>query len=129
MIPSFDDEPPAGYLTQARDTTYEIDRVLVDLWRRMAPWEKARRLVECCRAVDQLALSGLRLRHPHATDREFEAGNPQALFATSITNATLQRHQYAVAKDGKRFLVNVTQQSPTQTALTVILNWPATVGR
>lgn len=65
-----DDVPPAGYRTQAADTSYAIERLLIDAWRRMPPWEKAARLVECCRAVEQMSLAGLRLRHPDASDRE-----------------------------------------------------------
>ncbi len=37
------------------DTTPAAEAVLLDLYRRMTPVEKARRLSEACRAVDQLA--------------------------------------------------------------------------
>ena len=61
-----DDFPHGGYRTQAADTTYPIERLLVKAWQDMPPWDKAARLVECCRAVEQLALAGLRVRHPGA---------------------------------------------------------------
>jgi len=63
-------EPPPGYRVQAEDTTYEVECLLIDAWRAMPSWEKARRLVESCRAVDQLVRAGVRLRHPDANDRE-----------------------------------------------------------
>lgn len=62
--------PPVGYRMQAADTTYSIERRLVHAWRRMPPWEKAGRLVECCHALEQLSIAGLRLRHPHASAHE-----------------------------------------------------------
>jgi hypothetical protein len=61
---------PPGYRVQATDTTYPIEQMLVAAWRVMSTADKARQLVECCRAVDQLALAGLRLRHPDADDAE-----------------------------------------------------------
>lgn len=63
-----DDQPPPGYRLQAEDTSYPVERILVHAWRAMTPSEKARQLVECCRAVDHLALAGLRLRYPLADD-------------------------------------------------------------
>jgi hypothetical protein len=42
------------------------------------------------------------------TQQSFEAGIPEALFETSVALAANQnRRQYAAAKDGKRFLVNL----------------------
>jgi hypothetical protein len=35
--------------------------------------------------------------------------------------------QYAAAKDGKRFLVNVPDRSTPTPPITVILNWPAAI--
>ena len=61
-----DDDQPPGYRLQAEDTSYPVERMLVRAWRAMAPSEKARQVVECCRAVDQLSFAGLRLRYPEA---------------------------------------------------------------
>lgn len=63
-------ESPPGYRLQAEDTTYAIERMLVQAWQAMPASEKARRLVESCRALEQLALAGLRLRYPHAGDAQ-----------------------------------------------------------
>lgn len=69
-VPAEEELAPAGYRTQAADTTYQIERLLVDTWRSMPPWEKAARLVQCCRAVEQLSAAGLRLRYPDAGEGE-----------------------------------------------------------
>jgi hypothetical protein len=62
--------PPSGYRTQSEDTDYEIERRLIDAYRRMPSWEKARRVGEMVQALDQLALAGIGARHPHAGERE-----------------------------------------------------------
>jgi eukaryotic-like serine/threonine-protein kinase len=55
----------------------------------------------------------------------FEAGIPQALFASGAVNFTGNRRQYAVTRDGQRFLINLPQQRATPTPLTVVVNWQA----
>jgi len=52
------------------DTSLEAERTQVELWRRMSPLEKARTVSEISRAVQQLSLAGVRVRHPEASDRE-----------------------------------------------------------
>ena len=52
------------------DTSLEAERLQVARWRRMSPLEKARQLTEISRAVQQLSLAGIRLRHPGASDHE-----------------------------------------------------------
>ena len=54
----------------ASDTSLEAEREQVELWRRMSPLEKVRAVTEIARAVQQLSLAGIRLRHPGASDRE-----------------------------------------------------------
>jgi hypothetical protein len=65
-----DDAAPDGYRTQAADTTYDIERRLVDAWRRMPSWEKARILRDACSALEQLSIAGCRARHAGASDEE-----------------------------------------------------------
>lgn len=57
---------PVGYRTQSPDTSYEAEQLLIDAYRRMSPAEKARRIAAMCDAVEQLAVAGIRERHPHA---------------------------------------------------------------
>ena len=54
----------------ASDTSLEAERAQVELWRRMSPLEKVRAVTEIGRAVQQLSLAGIRLRHPDASDQE-----------------------------------------------------------
>jgi hypothetical protein len=35
------------------------------------------------------------------------------------------KHEYDVAADGRRFLVNITTDEGTASPITVVLNWPA----
>ena len=42
----------------------------MDLWRKMSSIEKARTVSEISRAVEELSLAGIRLRHPEASERE-----------------------------------------------------------
>ena len=58
------------------------------------------------------------------TTRQFEASTPQALFVAPTLIRSNYR-QYAVSKDGKRFLMNVRSERGTATPLTVVVNWLA----
>ena len=58
----------------------------------------------------------------------FEAGIPQALFVSGAA-FTNNRHQWAVARDGQRFLINLPQQRSNPTPLTVVVNWQAISNR
>jgi hypothetical protein len=51
------------------DTSSDAERVLIDLYRRMTPAEKLRRVAELNEAA-ALARAGLRLRDPRADERE-----------------------------------------------------------
>ena len=52
------------------DTSPEVERVLVELYRRMPNWQKLRQVSELTRAVQELALCDIRRRHPHTDERE-----------------------------------------------------------
>ena len=52
------------------DTSADAERLQTDLWRRMSPAEKAAIIRDLTLAVQQLALAGIRHRHPEASDRE-----------------------------------------------------------
>ena len=54
----------------ASDTSLEAERVQVELWRKMSPPEKLHAMSELSRTVEQLALAGIRMRHPEASERE-----------------------------------------------------------
>ncbi|HET6201940.1 MAG TPA: hypothetical protein VFI25_03960 [Planctomycetota bacterium] len=63
-------EPPEGYRTQSLDTTYEIERLQIDLLRELPLWRKAEIISSLCRGAQELSLVGLRLRRPEADERE-----------------------------------------------------------
>jgi hypothetical protein len=59
-----------GYRTQSADTSPEAEALLIDEYRRMPSWVKVDRLSEIIRAAQELAIAGIRRRHPTATDDE-----------------------------------------------------------
>ena len=57
-----------------------------------------------------------------------EIGKPQPLFQTSIESITgFAWHQYDVSRDGQHFPVNTPEI--IKPPITVVLGWPALVGR
>jgi hypothetical protein len=56
----------------------------------------------------------------------FECGPPQALFSTGIRLTPLYKtwmNQYAVARDGQRFLLNRPVSDPAPSAITAVIPW------
>ena len=60
----------SGYRTQARDTSPEMERHLIEAYRGMDAVEKVQRLTELSLASREWAEAGIRDRHPNADDRE-----------------------------------------------------------
>ncbi len=58
-----------------------------------------------------------------------EAGVPQPLFQTPITNVVLNIDQYDVTGDGQRFLVLTPTSNARQPPITVVVNWTAGLER
>lgn len=52
------------------DTDPAVEALLIEGFRRMTPAEKLQRVAELNRAVQELALSDIRERHPEAGERE-----------------------------------------------------------
>lgn len=52
------------------DTTAEAERRQIDAWRRMSPLDKARLVSQATHAALELAMAGVRSRHPAASERE-----------------------------------------------------------
>lgn len=52
------------------DTSAEAERLQVEIWRGMSSMEKLQLVAEITRAADELALAGIRQRHPDASERE-----------------------------------------------------------
>lgn len=58
--------------TQSPDTDARVEERQLEAWRRMTPAQKLRVVSELVRASEELALAGLKQRHPAATGRELE---------------------------------------------------------
>ena len=77
-----------------------------------------------------VASDGSMMAAPIIGTNPFETGPPQALFvAIPESSLTLNTHQYAVTKDGRRFLINTRPQQPNDAPLTVVVNWSATIAK
>jgi Tol biopolymer transport system component len=74
-----------------------------------------------------LAPDGTLMAVPIDTTGQFRPGVAQALFRTAVPIFNNSRGQYAVTRDGKRFLMTATPQKPSIAPLTVVLNWTATI--
>jgi hypothetical protein len=61
-----------------------------------------------------------------ATGGAIRAGHPVKLFQMNLYN---KRHQYYSTTAGDRFLVSTLLPKDINPPLTVLLNWPALVGR
>lgn len=60
-----------------------------------------------------------------STSKAFAASAPAVLFQTRVPlTENVYRWNYAVSRDGQRFIVNVSSGEPMTEPLTVILNWP-----
>jgi Tol biopolymer transport system component len=68
----------------------------------------------------------LRVAAVKASGTKFETVAPQVLFNTGITSQfTNRRNHYVVARDGNRFLVNISAEDGNTAPITVMLNWDA----
>ena len=54
----------------SRDTSADIERLQIEAWRRMAPLKKVEIMSQATSDALTLALSGIRQRHPGASDWE-----------------------------------------------------------
>lgn len=57
----------------SNDTSREAERVQIALWRAMSPLEKTRIVSAVTRAAQELCLTGIRQRHPGASNSECRA--------------------------------------------------------
>lgn len=56
--------------TLSRDTSPEAERIQIELLRQMPPWRKMELINQLTQMWYDLALTGLRHRHPEASDEE-----------------------------------------------------------
>jgi len=60
---------------------------------------------------------------------DLEAGVARALFKTHVAEQWQRLRNYAVARDGQRFLINARVEQSSSPPITVTLNWPAALRR
>jgi hypothetical protein len=56
--------------THASDTSRDVEHLRAELYRRMSPHDKWRRVEDLTRLAHGAALAGLRARHPEADEAE-----------------------------------------------------------
>jgi hypothetical protein len=69
------------------DTSPEVEALLIERYRRMTPAQKAAKVASLTATVHAVALAGLRLAHPDATERELKL----RLAARTIDRDLLER--------------------------------------
>ena len=69
------------------DTTPEIEQRQIEAWRRMRPAEKLALVLRMSANVRQLALAGVRRRHPHASSHEQQLRLAQVIFGDDLARA------------------------------------------
>ena len=60
------------WTTLSSDTDPEAERIQMEIYRRMPRWRKIELVVEANETARQLALAGLRARHPEASPEEIQ---------------------------------------------------------
>ena len=66
---------------------------------------------------------------PIAGGPRFEAGVPQPLFNTGVTQVLPYQEQYRNSPDGKRFLVALPAKQGSGAPITIVLNWTSAIAR
>jgi hypothetical protein len=56
--------------TQSPDTSLDAEKALIELIRRAPLWRRMQLTDQMSRTARQLAMAGLRLRHPNASETE-----------------------------------------------------------
>ncbi|HEY6991435.1 MAG TPA: hypothetical protein VH369_23770 [Bryobacteraceae bacterium] len=75
------------------------------------------------RELFYLTLDGTLMAVPIKAAAGFEAGPPQSLFETGLQIATIVMNQYAVSRDGRRFLFNRRLPEAAPGAITTLVPW------
>ena len=57
-------------MTIPKDTTLEAQEVVYEIYRRMTPAEKLIRVFDAYQTGKQLAMAGIRMRNPSATEEQ-----------------------------------------------------------
>lgn len=75
---------PPTWREMNQDITTEVDALLFQMWRETPAWRKLELLSEMNQAARQLALAGLRRRHPNASPSELRRLLADLLLGTEL---------------------------------------------
>jgi hypothetical protein len=67
VTPMFDGTAPGP-----SDTSPEVERMMIEIWRRATPEQKLQRVLSLGRTLNELARAELRRRYPEASAREID---------------------------------------------------------
>jgi hypothetical protein len=78
-----------------------------------------------------LSLDGKIVSAPVTTGAHFDAGTPAVLFQSTPRQPVLvfDHFVYDVSRDGQRFLINTQVKQAESAPMSVVLNWPAMLGK
>ena len=62
--------PVMDHSSLPSDTSREAARIQIEIWRSMTPRQKAEAVDALSRSVREMAMAGIRQRHPQANERE-----------------------------------------------------------
>jgi hypothetical protein len=74
------------------DTSSRAEQVVLDIYRRMPVTVKGQRISEAYRFGQSLAMAGLRLRHPNATEKQIWYMWAKQHLGESLFNAAYGDH-------------------------------------
>ena len=62
----------AAMKTLSSDTSPEVERIMIEGYRKMSAWKKLKQVGEISQLVRQLAMNDIHRRYPMADDREMK---------------------------------------------------------
>ena len=82
-------------MAYSRDTSPEAERVQIELLRKLRPARKLKLLSDLNELGRRLAMTGLRLRNPHATPEELERGYVRLTLGADLAAKVLSAREEA----------------------------------
>ncbi len=61
-----------GTAPGASDTSPEVERMMIEIWRRATPEQKLQKVLSIGRSINEMVRAFLRTQYPDATPREIE---------------------------------------------------------
>lgn len=84
---------PLGSGALSADTSAAAEQLQISRWREMAPSEKLKIVADVCSSTRELALVGIRQRHPGASDAECHLRFAQLTLGPTLADAAYPEAQ------------------------------------